>query len=104
MALVSRPLHAALGLADQHVQGAALVRVAPHVPLVRALVVRCVPVAVRSRVVQRLVVLRRVAQVRSRALACCLRLRLLALELLSFLSTPLVPGSGFHPPPDGIHL
>jgi hypothetical protein len=75
----------ALGLADQHVQGAALARVAPHVPLVHALVVRCVPVAVRSRVaqhlvVQPLVVLRRVAQVRSSALACCLRLRLLALQ------------------------
>jgi hypothetical protein len=59
--------------------------VAPHVPLVHALVVRCVPVAVRSRVaqhlaVQRLVVLRRVVQVRSLALACCLRLRLLALQ------------------------
>jgi hypothetical protein len=82
---VSRPLHAALGLADQHVQGAVLVRVAPHVPLVHALFVRCVPVAARSRVVKRLgvqllVVLRRVVQVRSRALACCLRLRLLVLQ------------------------
>jgi hypothetical protein len=59
--------------------------VAPHVPLVHALVVRCVPVAVRRRVAQhlvvlRLVVLRRVVQVRSLALACCLRLRLLALQ------------------------
>jgi hypothetical protein len=77
---VSRPLHAALGLADQHVQGAVLVPVAPHVPLVHALVVRCVPVAARSRVAQHLVVLRRVVQVRSLALACCLRLRLLALQ------------------------
>jgi hypothetical protein len=82
---VSRPLHAALGLADQHVQGAVLVRVAPHVPLVHALFVRRVPVAARSRVaqnlvVQHLVVPRRVAQVRSRALACFLRLRLLALQ------------------------
>jgi hypothetical protein len=75
----------ALGLADQHVQDAVLARVAPHVPLMHALVVRCVRVAVRSRVVKRLVVqplvaLRRVVQVRSRALACCLRLRLLALQ------------------------
>jgi hypothetical protein len=75
----------ALGLADQHVQDAALARVAPHVPLMHALFVRCVRVAVRSRVVKRLVVqplvaLRRVVQVRSRALACCLRLRLLALQ------------------------
>jgi hypothetical protein len=75
----------ALGLVDQHVQDAVLARVAPHVPLVHALVVRCVPVAVRSRVeqhlaVQRLVVRRRVVQVRSRALACCLRLRWLALQ------------------------
>jgi hypothetical protein len=59
--------------------------VALHVPLVHALVVRCVPVAVRSRVAQHLVVLRRVVlrrvvQVRSLALACCLRLRLLALQ------------------------
>jgi hypothetical protein len=80
---VSRPLRAALGLADQHVQGAALGRVAPHVPLVHALVVRRVPVAARSRVaqhlvVQPLVVLRRVAQVRSRASACFPQLRLLA--------------------------
>jgi hypothetical protein len=75
----------ALGLTDQHVQDAVLARVAPHVPLVHALVVRCVRVAVRSRVVKRLVVqplvaLRRVVQVRSRALACCLRLRWLALQ------------------------
>jgi hypothetical protein len=70
----------ALGLADQHVQDAVLARVAPHVPLVHALVVRCVRVAVRSRVAQNLVVPRRVAQVRSRALACFLRLRLLALQ------------------------
>jgi len=82
---VSRPLRAALGLADQLVRGAVLARVAPHVPLVRALVVRCVPVAVRSRVaqnlvVQHLVVPLRVVQVRLHALACCLRLRLLALQ------------------------
>jgi len=57
---VSRPLRAALGLADLHAQDAALARVAPHVPLVHALVVRRVPVAARSRVVQRLVALRRV--------------------------------------------
>jgi hypothetical protein len=74
-----------LVLADQHVQDAVLVQIAPHVPLVHALFVRCVLVAARSRVVklrvaQPLVVLRRVAQVRSRVLACCLQLRLLALQ------------------------
>jgi hypothetical protein len=56
--------------------------VAPHVPLVLALGVHFVKGAVRTlvvkrRVAQHLVVLRRVVQVQSLALACCLRLRLL---------------------------
>jgi hypothetical protein len=74
-----------LAPADQHALDEELARVAPHVPLEHALVVRCVPVAARSRVVKRrvaqhLVVLRRVVQVQSRALACCLRLRWLVLQ------------------------
>jgi hypothetical protein len=72
---VSRPLRAALGLADQIVQDAVLARVAPHVPLVHALVERRVLVAARIRVV-----LQRVVRVRLHALACCPRLRLLALQ------------------------
>ena len=82
---MSRPLRAALELADQHVQGAVLARVAPHVSLVLALGVHFVKGAVRT-----LVVKRRVAQLRVvprlevllplLALACCLRLRLLALQ------------------------
>jgi hypothetical protein len=74
-----------LELADQHVQDAVLARVAPHVPLVLALGVHFVKGAVRTlvvkrRVAQHLVVLQRVVQVRSLSLACCLRLRLLALQ------------------------
>jgi hypothetical protein len=52
--------------------------VAPHVPLVHALVVRCVPVAVRSRVAQLRVVPRLEVLLPLRASACFPQLRLLA--------------------------
>jgi hypothetical protein len=72
-----------LALVARRALGAVLALVAPHVPLVHALVVRCVRVAVRSRVVKRLVVqllvvLRRVVPVRLRASECFLQLRLRA--------------------------
>ena len=88
MVLVTRQFRVVLVLADQLVPDAVLARVAPHVPMAHALVVRCVPVAIRSRVVQPLVVLRSVAQVRSRALACCQRLRLPAQQRFALAQHP----------------
>jgi hypothetical protein len=69
---VSRPLRAALELADQHVQDAVLARVAPHVPLVHALGVHFVKGALRTLVVPRLEAL-----VPLRASACSPQWRLL---------------------------